>query len=59
MNEEFEAWLRGRHPKSCLHCQRDGKARLVDGDDYALWSFRGFYADFKKRIDREKDTNER
>jgi len=56
MDKEFEAWLRGRHLKSCLHCQRDGKARLVDGDSYALWVFREFYADFKTKTGKEKTT---
>lgn len=36
MKTTFEQWLRARHLKDCAQCQKEGKARLVDTNAYAL-----------------------
>ena len=36
MTEEFKEWVRERHLQVCQQCQKEGKARLVDADAYAV-----------------------
>ena len=45
----FEQWLRGRHLKDCAQCQREGKAKLIDANAYALY----LYKEWLKSLDKQ------
>lgn len=44
ITEEFEEWMRKRHLKECVQCQKEGKARLMDSNHLAVLLFKEFYS---------------
>ena len=49
MDKKFEDWVRKKHLEKCSQCKKEGKTRLIDSDAYAVYLFKEFYREIRKR----------